>query len=49
MKRIFTLLLSLCVLLLAGCGSDKSLNPDKPVSVTIWHVYGNQTIRPSTI
>lgn len=46
MKRIFTLLLSLCVLLLAGCGSDKSLNPDKPVSVTIWHVYGNQTNSP---
>ncbi len=39
MKRIFSLVLSLCLVctLLAGCNSDPGAAQDGPVTITIWH------------
>lgn len=53
-KKISASLYSMLVLLLlclvtafsSGCGSKASLDPAKPVTLTIWHVYGNQTNSP---
>ena len=42
---ISCLLLS-ALFLLNGCGSKASLDPDKPVTLNIWHVYGSQTRSP---
>ena len=33
-------------LLLAGCASQPQLDPEHPTTITIWHVYGNQTKSP---
>lgn len=40
------LLLCLVTAFSSGCGSKASLDPAKPVTLTIWHVYGNQTNSP---
>ena len=40
------LLLCLITAFSSGCGSKASLDPAKPVTLTIWHVYGNQTNSP---
>lgn len=53
-KKFSASLYSMLVLLLlcivtafsSGCGSKASLDPAKPVTLTIWHVYGNQTNSP---
>lgn len=39
-------LLLAALFLLNGCGSKASLDPDKPVTLNIWHVYGSQTRSP---
>ncbi len=42
-------LLGLCILsliLLVGCGSQDKLDPQNPVTLTMWHVYGSQTKSP---
>lgn len=39
-------LLMAVLFLLNGCGSKASLDPDKPVTLNIWHVYGSQTRSP---
>lgn len=39
-------LLLATLFLLNGCGSQASLDPDKPVTLNIWHVYGSQTRSP---
>lgn len=45
-----TLSLFLCLLLLvsslAGCAGDTKLDPNNPVTLSIWHVYGSQTESP---
>ncbi len=48
MKRLLTLLLlgTMLVSTLTGCGSKTTLDPDNPVTLTIWHVYGSQTNSP---
>ena len=38
---IAVLLLSLC-----ACSSDSRLDPDEPVTLTMWHVYGEQADSP---
>lgn len=43
---IFMLLICLVAAFSSGCGSKASLDPAKPVTLTIWHVYGNQTNSP---
>ena len=48
-RRVFTLLLlvslSLLGLTLSGC-RDSVLDPDDPVSLSFWHVYGAQADSP---
>lgn len=48
MKRIFciilTALLSICSL--TGCGQKTTLDPNEPVTLTMWHVYGEQADSP---
>lgn len=48
MKRLLTLLLlgTMLVSTLTGCGSKTTLDPNDPVTLTIWHVYGSQTNSP---
>lgn len=48
MKRLLTILLlgTMLVSTLTGCGSKSTLDPDNPVTLTIWHVYGSQTNSP---
>ncbi len=45
MKKLITALLVLIAAIMTGCGQAQ-LNPEKPVTLTIWHVYGNQTNSP---
>lgn len=42
MKKIFALILSLVILAgcLAGCRDNSPLDPDEPVTLTMWHNYG---------
>ena len=48
MKRSLTLLLSALLLLfsLSGCAEKTALDPKKPVTLTLWHVYGEQADSP---
>lgn len=48
MKKIVTILcLSLIFLLgLTGCMDNSKLDPDKPVTLSVWHIYGEQTDSP---
>lgn len=47
LSRLCLSCLLLAVLfLLNGCASKASLDPDKPVTLNIWHVYGSQTRSP---
>lgn len=45
-SMLVLLLLFLVTAFSSGCGSKASLDPTKPVTLTIWHVYGNQTNSP---
>lgn len=42
MKKAFALLLTFLLMLgcLSGCGNDSPLDPQKPVTLTMWHNYG---------
>ena len=48
MKRSLTLLLTALLLLfsLSGCAEKTALDPKKPVTLTLWHVYGEQADSP---
>lgn len=48
MKRILSLLLAglLLLTLLGGCSHDSKLNPENPITLTMWHVYGEQADSP---
>ena len=47
MKKILLLLVSLAFIICAsGCGAGSELDPDKPVTLTLWHVYGEQADSP---
>ncbi len=48
MKRITAILLIGLILLtaFAGCSNKTKLDPKKPVTLTMWHVYGSQTQSP---
>ncbi len=43
MKKVLAILLLLFSIILAGCSDTKKLNPDNPVTLTMWHVHGSQT------
>lgn len=48
MKKIVSLIFCLCCSLFAltGCSAASHLDPDNPVTLSIWHVYGSQTESP---
>lgn len=48
MKRILSLFLAALLLLtlLCGCSDNSELNPDDPITLTMWHVYGEQADSP---
>lgn len=47
MKKLFAgLLLLLCAAGLSGCKSETTLSPEEPVTLTMWHVYGEQADSP---
>jgi len=48
MKKTLAFLLSLTLLMtiLSGCAHEHIPSPADPVTLTIWHVYGSQTISP---
>ena len=46
-KRTLSLLLLFALLLtLAGCGKKSLLDKNEPVSLSFWHVYGEQAGSP---
>ena len=48
MKRSVTLLLAALLTLcsLTGCAEKTALDPKEPVTLTLWHVYGEQADSP---
>lgn len=48
MKRLFSISLAALLLVcsLAGCGEKPLLDPDEPVTLTLWHIYGEQADAP---
>ena len=48
MKKILAFLLSLTLLMtiFSSCAHERMLSPGDPVTLTMWHVYGSQTISP---
>ena len=47
MKKLFLFCVLCVALILTGCGDNSSkLNPNNPVTLNIWHVYGSQTKSP---
>ncbi len=48
MKQRIALFLLIALLLtaLSGCGGDSKLGPDDPVTLSMWHVYGEQADSP---
>lgn len=47
MKKLFAcMLILLCIAGLSGCKNKTALSPDTPVTLTMWHVYGEQADSP---
>lgn len=47
MKKLFVWMLILfCAIGLSGCKKETTLSPDAPVTLTMWHVYGEQADSP---
>ena len=48
MKRFLALFLTVLLLCfcLTGCGNRSALSPKDPVTLTLWHVYGEQADSP---
>jgi len=45
-RMLAALLLSALLFTLSGCGEKSLLNKKEPVSLTFWHVYGEQAGSP---
>ena len=43
---LYAMVLSLLLTVLSGCGQKTLLDPDAPVTLTMWHVYGEQADSP---
>ena len=43
---VFLLSLTLIMTIFSGCARERTLSPSDPVTLTMWHVYGSQTISP---
>ena len=48
MKRITAMIICLTIIMtcFSGCTQRKTPNPENPVTLTMWHVYGSQTTSP---
>ena len=48
MRKLTALILTgiLITFSLVGCGQNTRLNPNSPTTLSIWHVYGNQSESP---
>ena len=48
MKRFISVLLALSIVMLSllGCAKKSALDPKDPVTLTMWHVYGEQADSP---
>ena len=47
MQKFLALMLSVLMLIgLTGCGEQTLLDPENPVTLTLWHVYGEQADSP---
>ena len=47
MKKLFACALILLLAAgLSGCQKETTLSPDAPVTLTMWHVYGEQADSP---
>ena len=47
MQKFLVLMLSVLLLIgLTGCGEQTLLDPENPVTLTLWHVYGEQADSP---
>lgn len=46
MKKLTLISLLLLSVFIFGCGNKEKLDPDNPVTLNLWHIYGNQTISP---
>ena len=48
MRKLLALILTgiLITVLFAGCGGNSELDPENPTTLSIWHVYGNQSESP---
>ncbi|MBQ9717148.1 MAG: hypothetical protein IJV76_04075 [Clostridia bacterium] len=47
MKRILALLFSVMLVFgMTGCSTPTLLDPENPVTLTLWHVYGEQADSP---
>jgi len=45
-KIILFLIFAILLIAPTGCGNSTLLDPDKPVSLSLWHVYGEQADSP---
>lgn len=43
---LYVLVLSLLLPALSACGEKTLLNPKEPITLTMWHVYGEQADSP---
>lgn len=48
MKRILTIIICFTIIMTCclGCSKQVSPNPENPITLTMWHVYGSQTTSP---
>ena len=48
MRKLIAIIICLAIIIpcFSGCSQPKSLSPENPVTLTMWHVYGSQTTSP---
>ena len=51
MKKILAVLMIFLTMLgcITGCGEKSELSPNDPVTLTLWHVYGEQASSPMNL
>ena len=51
MKKILAVFMIFSTMLgcITGCGEKSELSPDNPITLTLWHVYGEQASSPMNL